>query len=372
MNQIWRVLIFTTVLYSGLTLYCFATDMSQGLQCPPGWNDNVAARGNDLIKQCVSPSQDAFIELYAAPGAEVPLGKLLKIWASEMTKKGLPFQDFVSEQPGHVSGYPAVTRVYSGHTRNGAYFDSSLVASRYHGVNYIFQGLSLKGHEQARQQMRHAMNTWYYPGVSQQNNNSPYDTLPLGSGSTNTPYGNDPYGNTPQNFQVPTSIKVDRHGNGCDAMLKIYDNFGHHIMDYQSSYVGTHPFNDTQLGWDWTKKKYRNFFKITVHNYSDSEIRFVKLITNSYKPLTKYCTRPNGSKYPCGTSRVSTYIYNDIATAFEVDRRKTNVLLPGKSSVKQGSFWSSANDFRGKTNKYTYYFKYKGKTFSFEACRTYR
>lgn len=56
------------------------------------------------------------------------------------------------------------------------------MASRYKGVNYIFQGLSLKGREQARQQVRHAMNTWYYPGVSAKKPASPNNGLILGAG----------------------------------------------------------------------------------------------------------------------------------------------------------------------------------------------
>ncbi|MDC0336236.1 hypothetical protein OAN24_05015, partial [Pseudodesulfovibrio sp.] len=133
---------------------------------------------------CISPSQDAFIELYASPGEDVPLGKLLDAWASAMTQRGLPFQNVVSEQPGQVSGYPAITRVYSGQISNGSQFNSSLVASRYNGTSYVFQGLSLKGQEQARQQVRQAMNTWHYPGVSHQTSSNSNGGLSLGSGSS--------------------------------------------------------------------------------------------------------------------------------------------------------------------------------------------
>ncbi|ACS80164.1 hypothetical protein Desal_2104 [Maridesulfovibrio salexigens DSM 2638] len=205
------LLFIITIIFSASPL--LATDMSQGLQCPPGWNDNRAARGNDLIKQCISPAQDAAIELYAAPGQEVPLGALLDMWAREMTQRGLPFQNKVSEVPGQVSGYPAVTRTYSGQTRDGNRFDSHLVASRYNGVNYVFQGFALKGHSQAWHQLRNSMNTWYYPGAGQQNYNQQQGGLPLGAGSSgNTPYGNqqassnnNPYANTPYSTQQHTT-----------------------------------------------------------------------------------------------------------------------------------------------------------------------
>ncbi|BBD07722.1 hypothetical protein [Desulfovibrio ferrophilus] len=184
MYRIGRTILLLIITSLVFCSYLFANDMSQGLNCPPGWNDNTSARGNDLIKQCISPSQDAFIELYASPGKDVPLDKLLDAWASEMTQRGLPFQNLVSEQPGQVSGYPAVTRVYSGQINNGSQFDSSLVASSYNGVKYVFQGLSLKGNKKARKQIRHAMNTWYYPGVSSQASSNTIGGLPLGSGSS--------------------------------------------------------------------------------------------------------------------------------------------------------------------------------------------
>ncbi|QGY38937.1 hypothetical protein GM415_01885 [Pseudodesulfovibrio cashew] len=183
MYQLGRIVVLVIVASLGFSSCLLAADMSQGLTCPPGWNDNVSARGNDLLKQCVSPSQDAFIELYSSRAQDVPLGKLLDAWAAEMTRRGLPFQNLVSEQPGQISGYPAVTRVYSGHINNGAQFDSSLVASHYNGMCYVFQGLSLKGREQARQQVRHAMNTWYYPGASPRSSGNS-NALPLGAGSS--------------------------------------------------------------------------------------------------------------------------------------------------------------------------------------------
>ncbi|WP_421902213.1 hypothetical protein [Maridesulfovibrio sp.] len=200
MNRHSRTSLLFIVLFLLSASPLFATDISQGLQCPPGWNDNYSARGNDLIKQCISPAQDAAIELYAAPGQEVPLGSLLDMWAREMTQRGLPFQNKVSEVPGQVSGYPAVTRTYSGQTRDGNQFDSHLVASRYNGVNYVFQGFALKGRSQAWHQLRHAMNSWYYPGAGQHSYNNQQGGLPLGTGSSgNAPYGSDPYGNQQAN-----------------------------------------------------------------------------------------------------------------------------------------------------------------------------
>ncbi|GEM_PF-5068269 len=231
MSHISKIIVLFSILFLNLTSFSLATDMSQGLQCPPGWNDNRAARGNDLIKQCISPSQDAFIELYAAPGQEVPFGKLLDAWTQEMTQRGLPFQNIISEQPGQVSGYPAVTRVYSGHTREGNQFDSSLVASRYNGVNYVFQGLSLKGREQARQEVRKAMNTWYYPGTAQQGFSSPQGGLPLGSGnSANTPYGNDPYSN--QQTGAANSAMHGHNANSGNSQPTIVGTFIADKKDY--------------------------------------------------------------------------------------------------------------------------------------------
>jgi hypothetical protein len=99
MYKISKIFILKIVLLFSFCSILSAADMSRGLNCPPGWNDNKSARGNDLIKQCVSPSQDAFIELYAAPGQEVALGALLDAWAGEMTKRGFLFRILLLKSP---------------------------------------------------------------------------------------------------------------------------------------------------------------------------------------------------------------------------------------------------------------------------------
>lgn len=253
MNRSSKMLLAALSLVILSATFSFATDMAQGLQCPPGWTDNFSARGNDLIKQCISPTQDAAIELYAAPGQEVPLGNLLDMWAQEMTQRGLPFQSKVSEVPGHVSGYPAITRTYSGHTRDGNQFDSHLVASRYKGANYVFQGFALKGRNQAWEQLRHAMNTWYYPGASQQNQNNMQGGLPLGSRNSapsygNTPYssqqtsaGNDPYSNSVYNNQHSSSgNSLPTISGTFVADKKDYWNGKYHYRIYQFNGDGTY------------------------------------------------------------------------------------------------------------------------------------
>ncbi|WDP86967.1 MAG: hypothetical protein HUN05_19065 [Desulfobacter sp.] len=302
-NVLWLSILASLIFISS----AFGMDMSQGLQCPKGWTDNTSARGNDLIKQCIAPRQDAVIELYAAPGQEIPLKQLLDFWTREMTNKGLPFQNFISEQPGQVSGYPAVTRVYSGHTPNGAFFDSSLVASRYKGVSYVFQGLSLKD----RQQVRHAMNTWYYPGADQPQSTPDQNTL-----------------------QTSSAIKVDRHGKGCEAMLKIYDPFGHHIMDFQSTYMGTKPFNNEKIGKGWESTKYRMFYRIITENHSDSEIKFTKVVIDAFKKMAHFCTKPDGTKYPCGKSKRKVKHLDGSETVLRVNEQSTNVLLPGQCETR--------------------------------------
>jgi hypothetical protein len=360
MKKIFVPVFIITMFMSSI---CIAQDMSDGLNCPQGWNDNINARGNELIKQCVSSAHDAFIELYAAPGQSVPLGRLLDVWSAEMTKRGLPFQNFVSEQPGHVSGFPAVTRVYSGYAKNGAHFDSWLVASRYKGTNYIFQGLAMKGHAQAREQMRSAMNSWYYPGASSSSAGNRFGGLPLGSGNSN---------DSADRLSGQASINVDRHGNGCGAMLKIYDNAGQLIMDFQSSYVGNRPFSDEKIGGNWRSLKYKNFFKITAHNYADSEIIFTKLRVDSFRKEKHYCTKPNGQKYVCGEGKKFTKPLGNGSTVLRVNGHATNVLLPGQDSVKQGYNTFTDNNYKGKINRYTYFFTYRGKTFKFETCRQFR
>lgn len=233
--RFWAVLIIVSIC---LASPLYAADMSQGLTCPPGWKDNVSARGNDLIKQCIAPSQDAFIELYAAADTHnMTLGELLDAWTTAMTQRGLPFQNFVSEQPGQVSGHPAVTRVYSGHTKNNAQFDSSLVASRYNGMVYIFQGLSLKGREQARQQVRHAMNTWYYPGASSQNTGGSSAALPLGGGGAGA-HGANHGGSMPTISGTFISDQKDYWGGAHYYRIYQFFNNGNYVEGTKNAKTG--------------------------------------------------------------------------------------------------------------------------------------
>ena len=164
------ILIAFCILFSSSTVLAGA---EEGLQCPPGWTNNKAALGNDLIKQCIAPTQDAFIELYAAPGAAMQLNRLLDVWVNAMNQKGMPFQQFLSEVPGNVSGEPALTRGYLGTASNGIPFESSLVACRHNGVNYIFQALYKSGDHQLKRLARQSMNEWFFPDIAY-GNNTPY------------------------------------------------------------------------------------------------------------------------------------------------------------------------------------------------------
>lgn len=146
-----------------------AQNMADGLQCPSGWQTRKRVVTqydlNQLLKQCTPPTNDAVIQLYSKV-TSASLTTELNKWTQYLKSKGLPYQRLLNEQPGHVSGYPAILRFFSGWDRTGKWYDSYLVVSRYKGTNYIFIGYAMKGHDQVRIQMRNAMNAWHYPGVS--------------------------------------------------------------------------------------------------------------------------------------------------------------------------------------------------------------
>jgi hypothetical protein len=135
------VLVVSMVCALGLLQIAHA-GLGDGLTCPPGWSVSEPNE-NDLIKQCVAPGQNAFIELYAAQGNQIPLGQLMDGWATQMAQRGLPFQQQLSEVTGQVSGFPALVRSYRGKVQ-GETFDSSIVVCHRGGVNYVFQALYKK------------------------------------------------------------------------------------------------------------------------------------------------------------------------------------------------------------------------------------
>ncbi|TIH18486.1 hypothetical protein D0S45_04520 [Marinifilum sp. JC120] len=163
--------LFFIVLLTALLLptVSIAQNMADGLQCPSGWQSSKRMPPlwdvNHLLKQCTPQTNDAVIQLYAKRTSDSLVAELEK-WTQRLKSKGLPYQRFLNEQPGHVSGYPAILRFFSGWDRNGKWYDSYLVVSRYRGTNYIFIGYAMKGHDRVRIQMRNAMNAWHYPGVS--------------------------------------------------------------------------------------------------------------------------------------------------------------------------------------------------------------
>ena len=170
MKQAIRLLIlvfFVTLLLPAVSI---AGNMADGLQCPSDWQRTKRMppllRYRTLLKQCVPQTNDAVIELYATRSSSKSLVAELEKWTQDLRRNGMPYQRLLNEQPGHVSGYPAILRFFSGWDRNGKWYDSYLVVSQYRGTNYIFIGYAMKGHDRVRIQMRNAMNEWHYPGVS--------------------------------------------------------------------------------------------------------------------------------------------------------------------------------------------------------------
>ena len=155
------------------------------MNCPPGWSGED---GGQMLRRCISPGRDAFIEVYVYPVETGNLAAYLDQQISALAQRGLPFQQFRKESPGNVSGIPALTREYTG-TANNALFHSYVVASSHDGQTYLLQALYLADRTAALQpQIRAAMNSWTYPSIEQAKASPPPplaqpDTVPAGGRS---------------------------------------------------------------------------------------------------------------------------------------------------------------------------------------------
>ena len=165
MTKCIRILLLCTAISLCFISFSFASDMPKGLQCPPGWTEKEQLTDVKIIKKCISPARDAFVELYEYPEMGISLGQLIDGWTKQMTEKGMPFQTQLSESQSHVSGLPALSRTYVGSTGSGANFSSTVTASRYNNKKYILLGMHLKGHQKTREQVQHAMSTWKFLGA---------------------------------------------------------------------------------------------------------------------------------------------------------------------------------------------------------------
>lgn len=166
--------IFLTFILTFLTVSAAcAEDIAKGVNCPPGWSDNQVARGNNRMKQCISPSLDSSIELYVTPGKKIPLEKLLKNWITALSQQGFPLHRLVSEKKGQVSGAPAIFHEYEGKA-DGKIFESLLAASRHNGINYIFQGRYPDTDRNSERLVRHSLKTWNFPEDTTRED-TPYD-----------------------------------------------------------------------------------------------------------------------------------------------------------------------------------------------------
>ena len=223
-----------------------AQNMADGLQCPSDWNRSRAVilrwDVNNLLKQCTPPTNDAVIMLYSKSTSDSLLTELNK-WTQNLKNKGLPYQRFLNEQPGHVSGYPAILRFFSGWDRDGRWYDSYLVVSRYRGTNYIFIGYAMKGHDRVRIQMRNAMNAWHYPGVLGPTNS--------GYSSTNNQNQQGPGPvisqniNPDTNLNINPTINVNRPGCTRQPSPEATPPLGTYQNDYDTGYPNSgHSYPD--------------------------------------------------------------------------------------------------------------------------------
>lgn len=168
MKKSIRILLLFAAFLTCLTSFSDAADIGEGLQCPPGWTEKTGNNDSKIVKRCISPARDAFVELYEYPRMGITLAQLLDGWTTKMKNKGMPFQTRLSETQTHVSGSPALKRSFTGSTGSGTNFSSTVTASSFRDKKYILLGMHLKGHQKTKQQVRHAMSTWRFPGLKAQ------------------------------------------------------------------------------------------------------------------------------------------------------------------------------------------------------------
>ena len=133
------------------------------INCPPGWSTD---RQPPLVKRCISPRRDAFIELYRYRSSETNLNSFLNRHVSAMSRKGLPFHRIAGRSSGNVSGVPAQLRSYTG-TANQTRFHAYVVASAHSGRVYVLQAILVSARYSVLQpQVRRAINSWTFPDVA--------------------------------------------------------------------------------------------------------------------------------------------------------------------------------------------------------------
>lgn len=158
-----RMAVIVTLLSCVWALPVLAASWS--MQCPPGWTDERSGLGDDLVKQCIAPTQDAFVELYASQGEVLPLEGLLQEWETEMLSRGLPFQSRLKQQATTVTGVPALVREYTG-MANGARFHSVVAGMVNSGRTYVLQALYVEDRAALVSQVRMALDSFVFTNGS--------------------------------------------------------------------------------------------------------------------------------------------------------------------------------------------------------------
>ncbi|NDV26384.1 hypothetical protein [Desulfovibrio sp. JC010] len=217
-----------------------AQNMADGLQCPSDWTRTKRVpplwNVSHLLKQCTPQTNDAVIQLYSKRTSNSLLTEIEQ-WTQRLRSKGLPYQKMLNELPGHVSGYPAILRFFSGYDHDGKWYDSYLVVSRYKGINYTFIGYAMKGHERVRIQMRNAMNAWYFPGVSGPTNSGYSNTNTNNNNQQNLPGPNPVISqNTNPNANVNINPTINVNRPGCTRQTSQSSTYTNTINDSGNTY----------------------------------------------------------------------------------------------------------------------------------------
>lgn len=111
--------------YATIIMTLFAVFLFQGkasayekydfwIQTPNGWTHNTQGLSNDLKKQVISPDRNAFVEVYAAEGANPGLQAIADgMERGILNRGGVYFQNRISSRNVMVDGHPAIFREYN-------------------------------------------------------------------------------------------------------------------------------------------------------------------------------------------------------------------------------------------------------------------
>lgn len=161
------------------------------IQTPNGWMQNTQGLSADLKKQVLSPDKNAFIEVYAAEGANPGLQAIADgMERGILNRGGVYFQNRIASRQVDVDGHPAIFREYKS-TYNGSRLHAyALYTYANKGAVVAIGVFAEQFASQYQDLVYRSVTSLRFTSPPTMSGNDPY-------GSTNSPYvGTSPYHGT--------------------------------------------------------------------------------------------------------------------------------------------------------------------------------